>query len=195
MDLKQWYKETRTECKLQGPLTAERVRASGDWPKLKAKAAATRRLAEYALNLAQRFARVDSLDAFTQTHDQMSLAACQLLVEFYALIRNESQTLSAEAKARIPILGNQLASIYSKLAKMSFDKQWRLWKLLPKLHLFLHLCVEQAPMMGNPRFFWTYGDEDLVKWMIQIADGGPPRYARSVRFREVALVHFRQIAD
>ena len=73
-------------------MTAERVRASGDWPKLKAKAAATRHLAEYALNLAQRFARVDSLDAFTQTHDQMSLAACQLLVEFYALIRNESQT-------------------------------------------------------------------------------------------------------
>ena len=29
-------------------------------------------------------------------------------------------------------------------------------------------------MMGNPRFFWTYGDEDLVKWMIQIAEGVHP---------------------
>ena len=119
-DLKAWYKRTRTTYRLQGRLTAERVRASGDWPKLKAKADATRHLAAYALDLALRFARVDSLDEFVRNYDQRSVAVCQLLVEFYDIIARESQYLSHSAKLRLPLLGNQLASIYFQLATLCF---------------------------------------------------------------------------
>ena len=173
-DLKLWYKRTRSKYRLQGRLTAERVRASGDWPKLKAKAAATRYLAAYALDLALRFARVESLDEFTRNHDQRSIAVCQLLVEFYDIIARESQYLSDNAKLRLPILGNQLAAIYSQLATMCFNRSLRLWKVTPKLHLFLHLVIHQAPVLGNPRFWWVYGDEDLVGHMIGIAEGVHP---------------------
>ena len=149
-DLKLWYKRTRSKYRLQGRLTAERVRASGDWPKLKAKAAATRYLAAYALDLALRFARVESLNEFTRNHDQRSIAVCQLLVEFYDIIARESQYLSDNAKLRLPILGNQLAAIYSQLASMCFNRSLRLWRVTPKLHLFLHLVIHQAPLLGNP---------------------------------------------
>ena len=173
-DLKRWYAETRETCRIQGPLTQERVRPSGDWPRLKAKAAATRHLAAYALDLAQRFAKADSPDLWVQAHDEMSIAVCQLLVEFYSIMKNESMNLSAAAKTRLPQLANSLAQIYSNLSRMCFDRGLRLWKLSPKLHLFLHLCMEQPPEMGNPSFWWCYGDEDLVKWMIQIAEGVHP---------------------
>jgi hypothetical protein len=173
-DIKRYYKRNRTEHRLRGALTPERVRTSGDWPKLKSKAASTRALAGYALDLALRFANVTSLDEWTRTHDEMSIAVCQLLVEFYTIIGFESQMLSAAAKIRIPELANQLAAIYSKLSVMSYDRRLRMWKLSPKLHLFLHLCLHQAPVIGNPKFWWTYGDEDLVGQMIDIAEGVHP---------------------
>ena len=183
-DIKKRYRRTRTQDKLQGALTPERLRTSGDWPKLKAKAAATRHLARYALDLALRFARVAVVDGhpegcgclrcWTKTHDELTVAVCQLLVEFYVLIECEAMTFSAAAKARIPVLGDQLAAMYCRLSSMCFSRSLRLWKLSPKLHLFLHLCSHQAPAMGNPRFYWTYGDEDLVKHMIAIAEGVHP---------------------
>ena len=51
-DLDVWYKANRDAYKIQGPLTLARIKTSGDWPKLKAKAAATRHIMRYALKLA-----------------------------------------------------------------------------------------------------------------------------------------------
>ena len=180
-DLKSWYRkpENRKLYKVVGKLTVERVKASGDWPKLKAKAAATRHLAAYALSLATRFGRCESLDDFTRLHDQLVIGVAQLLVEFYEIISVESMYLSAAAKARLPQLGNDLAKLYARLSTIAFEKlqidpTWRLWKLSPKLHLFLHLCCEQTIEWGNPRFWWCYGDEDMIGLMIGIAESVHP---------------------
>ena len=64
--------------------------------------------------------------------------------------------------------------MYSRLATMCFNRQLKWWKLSPKLHLFVHLCAHQI-LMGNPRYWWCYGDEDLVRIMIGIADSVHPR--------------------
>ena len=50
-----------------------------------------------------------------------------------------------------------------------FDMKQKLFKMTPKLHLFIHLC-EQAVLLGKPRFYWTYADEDLVGQFIEIAE-------------------------
>jgi hypothetical protein len=173
-DLKQWYRRNPQAYKIKGPLTKERVRADGDWPKLKAKAAATRHLAWYALDVATRFANLTSLDEFTRLHDELSLGVIQLLCEFYKIINQESMFFSDGAKARMPVLADQLCGIYSRLSTMAFARNLRLWKLSPKLHLFMHLCINQCLDFGNPRFWWTYGDEDLVGIMINIAEGVHP---------------------
>ena len=175
-DLKAWYSRpiNRGRQRLNGKLTAERVRAQGDWPKLKAKAAAARHMAYYALDLCRRFAQIDSLNEFTRVNDRLCLGVVQLLVEFYDILNSESDNLSASARARLPDLANDLAGMYCRLSASAYNRGLRLWKVSPKLHLFLHICIHQAPVMGNPRFWWGYGDEDLVKWMIQIAHSVHP---------------------
>ena len=57
---------------------------------------------------------------------------------------------------------------------MSFNAGKRFWKLSPNLHQFVHLCLDQT-VMGNPRYYWCYGDEDLVRILVGIADGVHPR--------------------
>ena len=172
--LKAWYKRTRSTRKLQGELTAERVRQSGDWPKLKGKAAATRHLSRYALHLVQEFGQMESLDDFVRVHDELALGVAQLLVRFYEIIDSQSQFMVDAIKVELLVLGKQLASMYCKLASMCFDANLRLWKLSPKLHLWLHLTEEQAVEYGNPRFWWCYSDEDLVGILIDVAEGLHP---------------------
>ena len=42
--------------------------------------------------------------------------------------------------------------------------------MTPKIHLVLHLAEWQAPVWGNPSYYWTYADEDLVGLMIEVAE-------------------------
>ena len=63
-DLDSWYKKTKCKVKLQGKLTQQRIRAHGQFPKLKCKAAAARHLADYALDVARR-------TSTGSTHDQL----------------------------------------------------------------------------------------------------------------------------
>lgn len=60
--------------------------------------------------------------------------------------------------------------LYSVLAQSALQAHQKLWKVTPKLHIFVHLCEWQAPALGNPRYFWTYADEDLVGLLVDIAE-------------------------
>ena len=161
--MQKWYKVTKAKSKLQGKLTVERIRTQGGWPKLKAKAAATRHLASYALHIVQTFGSM-SVD-----EDRKILGVCQLLCSFYSIMDSESQFLSPAAKTELPKLGARLVGLYSSLATEAKRNNLKLWKLQPKLHLFLHLCEWQAISQGNPRYYWTYSDEDLAGKMAEVA--------------------------
>ncbi len=162
-DIKEFYRRTRTKSKLDGDLTPERLRTAGGWPKLRAKAAATRHLAPFALELAHRFLGV------------RRVAIAQLLVRFYELIGEEQMFLTSEAKAELPKLGQRLCGLYFQLSRMAFESGARLWKPVPKVHLFDHLCTWQAVEVGNPRFYWAYADEDMVGHVIEVARSCHPR--------------------
>ena len=90
---------------------------------------------------------------------------------FYDILDSSSQLLSAAAKEQLPKIGRSLAQAYGKLARMALDAGQRLWKLSPKLHLMEHLFEYQAIQYGNPRFYWTYADEDLVGLLMDVAQG------------------------
>ena len=68
--MRQWYKDTKAESTVQGKLTKERVRTSKKWPKLKAKAAATRHLSAYVVFL---------MDTYGTDEDEQERALCHLL--------------------------------------------------------------------------------------------------------------------
>ena len=157
-ELDQWYKDEKIQSKIKGKLTQERIKTSGSWPKLKAKGAATRHAVPFALTLAHKHC------------DRRVVALCQLLCEFYQIIDAQGIFLDDEAKARLPVLGRQMCSLYALLATDALNAGKKCWKMTPKVHLVQHLLEWQAPSVGNPRFYWTYADEDLVGSMIEVAE-------------------------
>lgn len=193
-NMKEWYSKNKVSSKMKGDLTKERLRGNKLWPKLKAQAAATRHLAAYALYLIIEFGTPN--DDEWGEHDTLALAVVQLLNRFYEMLKSESMFLGVSARAEIIELGMMLASLYARLAAMSFAWGIKLWKMQPKLHLFQHLCEDQAPLQGNPRYWWTYGDEDLVGILIGIAEGvHPSTIAVSVLFKWAVCVFDQVLVD
>ena len=116
------------------------------------------------------------------------LGLCQLLVQFYDILESESQFMSPENKATLPKLGQRLVGLYTGLATAAKERGEKMWKLQPKLHLFLHLCEWQAIAQGNPRYYWTYPDEDLAGMMAEVASSCHPRtMATSALFKWLHL--------
>jgi hypothetical protein len=132
-------------------------------------------MTRYCLHLMQLFGQFDSADPWKKRHDTLALGVVQLLSRFYDILESESQFLSDSVRTEMPLLGEQLMQLYSQLSEMCFADQDRigqvLWKPAPKMHLFLHLCIWQCVLYGNPSYYWTYGDEDLVGRLVTIAEG------------------------
>ena len=167
-ELKCYYRETKESCKLQGKLTKERLVGKKSWPKLKAKAAQTRKLAPLAFALAIKF------DDGSR-HSRLRIAVAQLLSRFYELLSTEDMFLSAAARAEMPELGRNLCKLYSQLSTEAFNDGVKGWKVTPKHHIFMHLTEWQAVETGNPKGYWCYADEDLVGTMIEVAESCHPR--------------------
>ena len=68
-----------------------------------------------------------------------------------------------------------MAMVYSALATKACEEKIKLWKMMPKLHIFVHLCEWQAVEVANPRSYWTYADEDLVGLLVEVAQSCHPR--------------------
>ena len=180
-EMKAYYKRNRhIDSKMQGKLTLDRIRTTNDWPKLKCKAAATRHLAPFALELAQRFC------------GRAEIAVCTLLVRFYDLLSSEGQFLSPAAKAEVPGLGRRLCEVYCLLARQALNDRVRKWKIMPKLHLFLHLAEWQAVELGNPKFYWVYADEDLVGQMIEVSRSCHPTTVAATAMYKWLLLAFSE---
>lgn len=139
----------------------------GKSPEFKAKAAATRHITPFAAMLAAEF-NSGSL------HDQQRQLTIDSLVEFYKLIQEGSRAISADALKRLPKCCQQLCINFAHLASEALLAAEPAWKLKPKMHLFQHLCHYQAQQFGNPRFFLTYPDEDMVGQMIDVAKSCHP---------------------
>ena len=105
-------------AKIQGKLTFERLKTSNYWPKLKAKAAATRHMATFALELAVAAERAlhPAAAPATKLHAWRRRAVCQLLVRFYTLLRIQGRYFTRAATEEIQGLGAKLRTIYIQLA-------------------------------------------------------------------------------
>ena len=81
-----------------------RLRTQGQWPKLKAKSAATRHLAPYALHLITTYQDGSGNDA-------MSLASRKLLCRFYEVLDSQQQFLDEGAREELPMLGATVCGV------------------------------------------------------------------------------------
>ena len=95
LDLKSRYRQNAGPIhKIQGQLTIGRIRTKAGWPKLHAKAASTRHLAQYGCSLAMRFNSGSWLD-------QRRLAIAKFLCKFYEILAAEGMLFSRKAKNEI----------------------------------------------------------------------------------------------
>ena len=67
--------------------------------------------------------------------------------------------------------------------------------MTPKLHLFEHLCQVQVVLWGNPSFWWTYADEDLVGLAIDMAQNCHPTSLAITMLYKWLIVHFDHEED
>ena len=135
---------------------------------MKGKGVAIRHVVGYALRLMVQHGNGSS-------DDKLATAVCQLLVRFYEILSSESMFLSASIREELPQLGQRLAQYYQVLSANALAAKLQIWKMTPKLHLWMHLTMWQAIVHGNPRYWWTYADEDLVGLMVEIAETCHPR--------------------
>ena len=183
-NLKEWYKATKCTNQIRGKMTQERLRADGDWPKLKAKAAATRHLSRYAKHLVITHAGLSEEDVLMSN-------VVVLLVRFYELLDEQPRFFSDAAQAEVAWLGRRLAIYYHDLARRALVAGQRLWKEMPKMHMFVHLCEWQIPAHGNPRYSWCYADEDIAGFMAEVAATCHPRtMAASALYKWVVMASY-----
>ena len=121
-------------------------------PKLKAKAAETRNILEILPELLEDYKHI-----FGRMHDMLSRSV-NSLIEVYQIMRRERRQLPASSLAEL----REAMCRHLILWKMSKGK------LIPKHHYAWHL-VERASINGNPRFSWTYTDEQENRAMGQVA--------------------------
>ena len=165
--LDEWYRRNKDRYRIQGKLTIDRIKTSSDWPKLKAKAAATRHLAFFCREMLDKHGAEGDTPQ-QRTHNKRVQSICKLLCRYYEILSEQPRFLSDAAKQELRDLSLYLRQIYVNLSREALDKQQRLWKMTAKVHLFEHLCQDQVSW-GNPVFWWCYSDEDLQKIVKEIA--------------------------
>ena len=145
--------------KIDGRITVERVRASGDWPCLKGKAAATRHLVPFCVMLAERFNS-------GSVHDQRRLVLCRALQKSYDIMKNADRFLTSEEKQLLCETSQTMMACYRNLSVEALENGDRGYKMKPKLHEVQHILED---CIINPTRVWLYADEDLQRLVKEIA--------------------------
>ena len=159
--MQEYYKNSKVASRMDGRLTLDRLRTKGQWPKLKAKAAAVRNLIPFVAALARQHNSGSD-------HDRRRLEIANDLNLFYDILRSEGQILSRHGAETLRRIGESLPRAYAHLAAEAVGMNKKGWKLVPKFHLFQHILLSQARRFGNPKTYWTYADEDMVGQMVEV---------------------------
>ena len=160
-EIKVWYKQNPDRHRIQGKLTWARLKASGDWPVLKAKAASTRHLTTFVKELTVKYGD-------GSPHDDRVKGLAHVLDRIYEILKNEPRKMSDSSKLELKELSQLLKGLYLTLAEEAALDPVRMWKITAKLHLVQHLLETQVDFQ-NPRFDTTYKDEDLQRIIKEIA--------------------------
>ena len=100
--------------------------------------------------------------------------------------------LTEDACIELRQLGGSFCKLYAEMAQKAHVAHMKAWKGTPKLHLFQHLCEWQAAEWGNPRMYWTYGDEDFVGQMIKTATSCHPQTVHVVAMLKWLIRYYEQ---
>ncbi len=151
-----YYKTAKPPTRINN-ITEEMVKRKRDKPKFRGKAAETRHLVPFGLDLAHMMVAIeDSL--FNRT----LVSLFQHLVTFYMTFGQTpfNQELASSSATAFCIIYQSLSE------RFGTDK---LWVVKPKFHLMIELAEVQTLDLGDPSRFWCYQDEDFVGMVGSIA--------------------------
>ena len=153
--MKDYYKRRGKQSRLDQLKPSMIWKENGKHARLRAKAGESRDLVDFGVELAQDLFQQQSL--FHQT----ILQAALLLQVCYSQLSESTfcrQTLQQSA--------TRFALLYIALSEEAEQSGRRMFKLKPKLHLFLELAYSDIP----PSAFWTYRDEDFGGLISRLAE-------------------------
>ena len=142
--LRAWYQTEGVADRLQS-LVPTMIKAPDKRPKLRCKAAECRALVPFALVLARKF-----LAPSPTPREKAISCAMEFLSQCYQALGSGSIFSHDVLKES----GLKFALQYCALAQAWAKEEF--FQPKPKLHLFMHLCEEGAPVKT-----WTYRDEDF----------------------------------
>lgn len=172
-----WYTRHPGALKIP-PLTAEMVKGKDKKPKMRGlKASQIKSLVPCAAALAEEFCRG------SPRLDTIRCAVLHLDSLYKCLHENQWPKEAAAAAAR------KLMLLYAALEQEQLVVgNTTFWSMKPKFHLMLELVEYVAPAQGNPRFYWTYADEDFGGWLAKLsARRGGPKNPDSVALKVLKL--------
>ena len=122
-------------------------------------------------------------ETVAQAHDETDAAILSLLqhlVGFYNVIEGEPYMMSRAAADAARVHVESAIAFYRQLSAKAFfeDPPVLRWKEVPKCHYALHVGLQASS--GNPRFTWTYTDEDFMGYAKTICEHcteGTPTHA------------------
>ena len=92
--------------------------------------------------------------------DEAIVAVLEALSLFYATIECEGYRLSPQALGQVQFQMDRLLNNYRVLSVGAREVGRLLWHETPKFHYAQHVSLQSA--LGNPRYHWTYMEEDFM---------------------------------
>ena len=94
----------------------------------------------------------------------------KLMARFYEIVDTDARFFTAPVLEELKRIGQEFMGCYIALSIEAAESvpPVHAWKLVPKFHIWQHLAEWVPSIWGNPRFFWTYCDEDLIGSMTEI---------------------------
>ena len=159
LEIQKYYKECKPPTRINR-LTEDMVKRSGKSRKFKGKLAETRHLVAFALELAMEMNK-----SYGTTHSKTVKAMMANLYNFYILMGSDAYDPQQAGD-----FARQCCILYTSLREEAEAAgKATLWKVKPKMHMFIEMAEGQSEEAGNPSDFWTYMDEDFMGFIGQMA--------------------------
>jgi hypothetical protein len=160
--MQDYYKDNKINGGLQN-LTLLMIKQPGKAPKLRSKAAQARHLIGFGQLVAQQLH-----DTWQSDHTALVLEVLTALEEVqYVMDKAWDPALASHLSVKI---ADGLSTLNAEaIGHLKDEAKLELWRVKPKLHLMQELLEYQSFLLGNPRGFWEYMDEDFVGVMSTLA--------------------------
>ena len=101
--------------------------------------------------------------------------------------------MTQEQAWRLRDLGFQCLHLYIFAAQVSASQGQLCFLVVPKLHVFNHMCIDLGRDLLNPRAFHCFGGEDYMGFCKQVVQSTPMGQNLEIRVLKRALLKVMSI--